>query len=114
MRKKYNIFIVSRLYLKNYYKFLITETNIIKSDDAFSLFMYSMKKMYGLEAIEYSSYIDKYGDSCIEYLKNLPDTPKNKMRISYEDRVRIVSLCEGYAQLTGVLSNKVIANGRMR
>lgn len=114
MKKKYNIFIISRLYLKSYYKFLITETNITRTDDAYSLFMYSMKKLYGLEAIEYSSYIEKYGDKCISFLKNLPDTPKNKVRVSYEDRVRIINLCEGYAQLTGVLSAKVIANGRMR
>lgn len=114
MRKKYNIFIVSRLYLKDYYRFILNETNISKSSDAFSLFMYSMKKLYGLDSIEYCDAIDKYGDKCIEHLKKTEGTPKVRSKISFEDRVRIVSVCEGYAHATNILTHKYITNNRLK
>ena len=113
MRKRYNIFIISRLYLKRYYNFLIKETKIRKSSDAYTLFIYSVKKLYGLESVEYCRAIDKYGDGCVKYLEATPDTPQNRKKLSFEDRVRIVSVCEGYAQATGILSYKYIKNGRL-
>lgn len=113
MRKKYNIFIISRLYLKSYYKFLITNTNIKKTEDAYSLFMYSMKKLYGLETYEYSSCIERYGDECIKFLNSTLDTPKVKNKIPYEDKVKIVSVCEGYAKAVGILTKEVIYNSRI-
>lgn len=113
MGKKYNIFIISRLYLKSYYKFLITNTDITKTEDAYSLFMYSMKKLYGLEVFEYSSCIEKYGNECIEFLNSLPDTPRVKNKVPYEDKVKIVSVCEGYAQAVGILTREVIGNSRI-
>lgn len=114
MKKRYNLFIISRLYLKNYYKFIIDNTNIVKSSDAYLLFMYSVKKMYGLESIEFCDAISKYGEECIKYLEATPDTPKNKKRISFEDKIRVVSVCEGYAQATGILTRKYIKNSRMK
>lgn len=115
MKKKYNIFIISRLYLKNYYKYLVNDTNVRKSDDAYSLFMYSIKKLYELDVIEYNSAIEKYGKECIEVLRNTPDTPKGKdlKSISFEDRIRIVSICEGYAKALGLLTYEAIVNGRL-
>lgn len=113
MGKRYNIFIISRLYVKRYYKFLIEETNIKKSDDALGLFMYSIKKVYGLDTVEYSKAIDRYGKKCIKYLQETPDTPKNKKNVPFEDKVRLVSVCEGYATMTDILSNKVIRNSRV-
>ena len=114
MKKKYNIFIISRLYLKNYYKYLITKTNIRKSSDAYELFMYCMKKIYGLDVIEYNSAIEKYGDECIAILKNTEDTPRDVKDISFEDSVRIISVCEGYAKAIGLLTTEVIRNSRIK
>ena len=114
MRKRYNIFIISRLYLKRYYNFLIKETKIRKSSDAYTLFVYSVKRLHGLESVEYCNAIDRYGSQCIKYLEGTPDTPKNRKRLPFEDRVRIVSVCEGYAQATGILSYKYIMNGRLK
>lgn len=112
MKKRYNIYIVSRLYLKNYYRFLLNETNVRKSSDAYDLFMYSIKKIHGLESVEYCGAISKYGNACIKALENTENTPKNKKNLPYEDKIRVVSLCEGYAQVTGLLSQKAILNGR--
>ena len=113
MKKKYNIFIISRLYLKNYYRYLIVETNIRKSSDAYDLFIYCMKKIYGLDVIEYNSAIEKYGNECIEVLKSTEDTPKDVKDLSFEDRVRVVSVCEGYAKAIGLLTTEVIKNSRI-
>lgn len=113
MRKKYNLFIISRLYLKSYYEFLIKDTNITKSSEAYLLFMYSVKKMYGLETVEFCDAISKYGEKCVKHLEATPNTPKNKKRVSFEDRVRVVSVCEGYAQATQMLTRKYIMNGRV-
>ena len=114
MNKRYNIFIISRLYLKRYYKFLVNETTVRKSDDAQKLFLYSMKKIYGLDTTEFGDVISKYSDKCIEYLKDTPNTPKDKSRVSFEDRVRIVSVCEGYIYASGLLTYKSIQGGRIR
>ena len=114
MRKKYNIFIVSRLYLRDYYDFILKETNITKSSDAYSLFMYSVKKLYSLDCVEYCDVIDRYGDACVDRLKNTKGTPKVRSKISFEDRVRIVSVCEGYAQATNILTHKHIKNSRLK
>jgi len=113
MKKKYNIFIISRLYLKNYYKYLIAETDIRETDDAFDLFMYSMKKIYDLDVIEYNGDIERYGDNCIEVLKNTEGTPKEVKDLSFEDRVKIVGVCEGYAQAIGLLTTETIRNSRI-
>lgn len=113
MVKKYNLFILARLYLKSYYRFLVKETNIKKSSEAHTLFIHSMKRVYRLESVEFCPAVDYYADKCIEYLNNLPDTPKNKNNISFEDRVRLVSICEGYAKLTSDLTHKCISNSRV-
>lgn len=114
MRKKYNMFIISRLYLKSFYKFLVEKTNIRSSKESYNLFMYSIKKLYDLETVEYSESINKYGKDCIKYLSNTSGTPNNKENISYEDRVRLVSVCEGYVQATGLLTYNTIKNGRIK
>lgn len=113
MKKKYNIFIISRLYLKSFYNFLITETDIRSTKEAYSLFIYSVKKLYDLDTVEYSSAINEYGSACVEYLNNTPNTPVNKKKVPYEDKVRIVSVCEGYAQVTGLLTYRAINDGRV-
>lgn len=116
MKKAYNFFIISRLYLKNFYKFLIQKTDINNAEDAFSLFMYSMKKIYSLDTFEYSLSIEKYGDECIKILKSTKGTPTDKdiRNISFEDRVRVVSVCEGYASAIGLLTAETINNSRMK
>lgn len=114
MRKKYNIFLISRLYLKSYYNFILNRTNISKSSEAFSLFMYSIKSLYGLDTVEYCDAVSKYGDACIEYLKNVEGTPKVRDKMSFEDKVRLVNVCEGYALTIDVLTRKYIINGRLK
>lgn len=114
MKAKYDIFIISRLYLKNYYRYLITDTVIKKSSDAYDLFMYSMKKLYNLEAVEYSSFIEKYGKECIEILSKTPNTPIDLKGISFEDSVRVMSVCEGYAKAIGLLTSEAINNSRIK
>ena len=116
MDKTYNIFIISRLYLKNYYKFLVTKTDITDSDEAFSLFMYGMKKLYNLDTMEFSDSISKYGDKCVDILRKTKNTPKKKniQELSFEDRVRVVSVSEGYAKVIGLLTSEAIANSRMK
>lgn len=113
MKKKHNIFITSRLYLKNYYKYLISRTDIQKSDDAYDLFMYSMKKIYNLDAVEYSSAIEKYGEECIKALKETEGVPKVTNSVSFEDRVRLISVCEGYAKAIGLFTSEAIKNSRI-
>lgn len=113
MKKKYNIFIISRLYLKNYYKYLISKTDIQKSSEAYNLFMYCMKKIYKLDAVEYSTVIDKYSDECINELKSTKGTPKDIDIISFEDKVRVISVCEGYAKAIGLLTTETINNSRV-
>lgn len=113
MRKKYDIFIISRVYLRGYYNYLIKNTDINSTKEAYSLFMYSMKKLFNLETFEYSTYICKYGDDCVDFLDKLPGTPTNKNNISYEDRVRVISICEGYAKAVGILTREVINNSRL-
>jgi hypothetical protein len=113
MKKKYNIFIISRLYLKNYYKYLISKTDIQKSSEAYDLFMYCMKKIYKLDAVEYSSVIDKYSTECIKELKCTKGTPRNIDILSFEDRVRVISVCEGYAKAIGLLTTETIKNSRI-
>lgn len=114
MIKKYNIFVISRLYLRNYYRFVVDNTNIQKSSDALILFKYSIKKLYKLDTIEYSSVIDRYGEECIAFLKDTPDTPQVISKMSYEDRVRIVNVCEGYAVATNILTHRSIVNNRLK
>lgn len=116
MSKTYNIFIIARLYLKNYYKFLITNTDITDSEEAISLFMYGMKKIYGLDTVEFNASIGKYGAECIKALTKTKNTPKKKdiKDISFEDRVRIVSVGEGYAKVIGLLTTEAIKNSRIR
>lgn len=111
--KRYNIFVISRLYLKRYYSFLIKKTKVDKTSDAYTLFLYSIKKLHGLEPVEYSETIDRYGNECVKYLNSTPNTPKNKSKLSYEDRVKITSVCEGYAQITGILTHRYIKNSRV-
>ena len=113
MRKKYNVFIIARLYLKRYYDFVVKHTSITKSADAYKLYLYSMKKLYGLETTEYCKCIETYGERCVQYLAETPDTPKVRKRIPYEDKVRLISICEGYAQITGMLTYRYIKNGRL-
>ena len=114
MPKKYNIYIVARLYTKSFYKFLITETNVRSTNEANLLFVYSLKKMYGLDTIEYCSAINKYGGSCIECLSNVKGTPKNKEKVPYEDKVKLVSVCEVFVNVTGLLSYKAISGRRAK
>jgi len=114
MRKRYNIFIISRLYLLDYYKFVVKETNITKSSDALQLFMYSMKKLYDLDTVEYCEAICKYGDECVERLSKTEGTPTVRSHMSYEDKVKLVSVCEGYACATNLLSHKNIVNNRLK
>ena len=115
MNKTYNIFIISRLYLKSYYKFLITKTNITNFKDAYTLFMYGMKKLYNLDTLEFNPCISEFGDECIEVLRKTKDTPKKKAikELSFEDRVRIVSVSEGYAKVIGLLTDESIRNSRI-
>lgn len=114
MGKKYNIFLVARLYLKNYYRFIVTKTKINKSDDAFTLFMYGMKKLYGIDTFEFGDVIKVYGESCIKTLKETEGVPYKKLKnASFEDRVKLVSVSEGYAKAIGLLTAEVIENSRV-
>ena len=54
MRKKYNIFIISRLYVKNFYRFLVEETEIKTVKSGKRLFMWGIRKIYGMEATDWS------------------------------------------------------------
>lgn len=110
--KRYNIFVIARLYFRRYFEFLIKNTNINKQGDAINLFIYSLKRLYGVDAVEYSEAIAKYGDSCIKYLGSTPKTPKVPLRVMFEDKIRIISICEGYAKISGLLSARSIKCGR--
>lgn len=113
MIKKHNIFMISRLYVRNFYKFVIENTNITDTEEAYGLFMYCMKKLYNLDTIEFNNSIEYYSERCIEYLGSLPNTPINKDRIPYEDRVRTISICGAYIVATDILSNNFLVTGRL-
>ena len=114
IQEKYNVFLLSRLYLKDYYKFVVNETNVSKSSDILLLFMYSMKKLYNLETVEYCSAIGEYGDECVKYLESVPNTPKDRDSLSFEDKVKLVSVCEGYAHAMNILSKKCMISNRLK
>lgn len=93
---KYNYNSLARTYVRGFYKFILERTNISKKEDAYILFRYSLKKVYGIEASEINGAVLQYGDKCIEYLSNLPDTPRNVSKISFEERVHLFDYCETY------------------
>lgn len=110
---KYNYNELARTYVKGFYKFLIQCTNIWDKEEAYILFRYSMHKLYDLEVNEISGSVLIYGDTCVEYLKNLKRTPKDISKISWEDRVHLFNYCETYLVTINILfwnSREVVKN----
>lgn len=96
---KYNYNSLARTYVRGFYKFIVEYTNIWDREEAYILFRYSLKKVYGMEASEINEAVLQYGDQCINYLKDLPDTPKNINKISFEERVHLFDYCETYLMI---------------
>lgn len=110
---KYNYNELARTYVKGFYKFIVGYTNISNKEDAYILFRYSLRRLYGLEANEVNEAVLEYGDKCIEYLRNLKGTPKNIFKISWIDRVHLFDYCETYLVTINILfwkSREVVGN----
>lgn len=90
---------LARQYVLGYNKFLEKYPCINDLSESYNLFMYSMKKVYNLEAVEYNDYIRNYGNDCIDYLSKLPNTPKRKDSIGLLDRCALMDLCSFYLVL---------------
>lgn len=109
---KYDILQVARKYVKSLFEFIIKKTNIMDCDEAMSLLLYCVKKIYLLDPIELSESTFTYGNECISYLNRLEEVPKNPVRVNYEDRVKLVYLCELYAEVSGIFASDTIEEGR--
>lgn len=109
--RKYNIFEVSSRYCRSYYKFLTRNTKVRSSREAKELFLYGMKKICNLDNSEWNKSIDRYGEDCINYLRGMEIIPRIE-ELSFEDRVKVVSVCEMYMDVTGLISYLRIQNGR--
>lgn len=110
---EYNVHVLARTYVKGFYKFITEHTTIKSSQEAYNLLMYAVKKLYGLESIEYSTSIEKYGSSCIKYLSKLKGTVKKPKNVDRDMASSIVDLCGAYAVTMDLLIAKHISNGRI-
>jgi len=110
---RHNMNIMARTYLKQYYRFLTRFTNIVTSIEAYSLYKYAIKTLYGIEVTEYSENINKYGEDAVDYLSRVCISRKEIDELSYEERIAIVNLCEAYSVLGDVLTYKSIKNGKL-
>lgn len=93
---KYNYNDLARTYVRGFYKFVVGYTNITNRVEAYVLFRYSLKKIYGMDPSEMNKAVLEYGDECVAYLKNLKGVPQKVDKISFEDRVHLFDYCETY------------------
>lgn len=93
----YNVNRVSVAYVKAFQRFL--EENKLddwSNEQKYNLLSYSLSRLYGLESAVYTVGISEYGEDCICFLGALKRTPKHRDKITFGDRVSIVSLSQAY------------------
>lgn len=93
----YNLKKVVSIYVKRYYEYL-KKVNLLNecSEALYDLFSYTIKNIYALPACESNYFIDQYGEDCINYLKKSKGVPKRVKRLSVNDRLSIVTMCNSY------------------
>lgn len=93
----YNLSKLSVSYVKAF-KNYVKETNLSdwSNPQQYNLFSYAMCRLYFLESSVYSKGTSKYGRSCEKYLRELKHTPKHRDKISFGDRVSLLSLSQAY------------------
>lgn len=97
---KYSVFDLARKYCEAY-KNVIIGYNLTDNDNGYGLFSFCIKSIYGVETNEYSADIFKYSKHCIRKLSTLSGVPKRVDKLSFEERLAIVNICQGmYASLT--------------
>ena len=92
----YNIHVLARVYSKEFCKFLKRYKLKINENNAFELFVYSMKKLYNLEATEYNLEIRKYSEKCIIYLSKVKGIPADLRKSTLEERIDLIRCCKVY------------------
>lgn len=99
MRKQehvYNIHVLARVYSKEFCKFLKRHRIRTNENNAFELFSYSMKTIYGIETSEYNLEIRKYGERCIKFLSKVKGIPLDLRKATVEERMNLIKCCKVY------------------
>ena len=89
---RYSVFSVARAYCVAFSDFS-AGCRFSGGDYGFSLFMYSVKSLYGVETNEFSIDVKRYGYKCIQALKKVKGVPKKPETMSFEDRIAVVNMC---------------------
>lgn len=99
---KYSVFDIARTYCEEYEK-LTAGYNLLDNDNGYGLFSYCIKAIYGIETNEYSTDIHRYSKHCIRELSKLSGVPKRIDKMSFDEKLAVVNVCQGmYASLTVV------------
>lgn len=83
------------------------------NEQQYNLFSYALCRLYFLESAYYSKGTSRYGRSCEKYLRELKHTPKHKDKISFADRVSLLSLSQAYfvSEFIAKGMREVVVNG---
>lgn len=92
---KYFLKDIALVYTRGFNDFL-NSVKMLDKDEAYLLFSYSIKKIYGIETSEFNSVISEYGERCINYLSNLKGVPKKDDKLSLKEKLSIADFCCGY------------------
>ena len=104
----YNLKKLSATYVKGFKKYA-SERGIDKwsQEDLYNLFAYSLNRLYGLEASSYGKGISRYGKSCTKYLGEMKCTPNHPDKVSFSDKVSLISMAQSYYAANLLLKGKV-------
>lgn len=75
-------------------------------EQRYNLLSYSLSKVYGLETAIYAKGTSVYGRSCTKFLSELKGTPKRIDKISFAQKVEVLSMVQGLYVTAIVLSSK--------
>lgn len=88
MRKKYNTLEVIQRYTRRFLLFMKENSLVYENKrDLYELFMYSLKSVFGVDAVEYNPLISIYGTQCTAYLMSTKNVPK---RLDLEDTTVLI------------------------
>lgn len=103
----YNLKKLSVTYVRGFREFVkIKEVSDWTPEQQYNLFSYSLSKLYGLESAAYARGTSKYGRSCVKYLSVLKSTPKHIDKISFAEKVQLLSLSQAYFVTTFLMKGK--------
>lgn len=93
----YSIKGIVEKYVKEFIKFIeINNLSDVGGEDLSELFSYGVRVIYDIPYFKHNFYVDRYGDNCVKFLKKVKGVPKKSKRLSIEDKVNIVTMCNSY------------------